>query len=826
MAYKKIMQLNGNLGYYFPLFNKHGFRSSISPFMAGDAKRDQHRFALEPISELGLYVHGLGRNVIFNINNELYFLNGSTEKQQHDEMTLEIDLLYQKVTRKSQIYTIETTSYVAIDAPVELHQVVYKNHSNVNQALIVTTAIPLYARSADNMRDHRHVTSLLNRIMVEEGRVTVKPTMQFDERGHQINHTSYHVIASSDVKINGYIPTIDQFINGGSLAFPKGLNNIIQNPYHIDGYEAMGGIQFEKVELKPNESFTCYYGISITEASESIESIQKKYLNKVGFEEGLNQVNQSFKEYSNKLQFQLGDQPLSDRMNWMVIQPMLRRYYGNSFLPHHDYGKGGKGWRDLWQDLLSLIMMGDDHVKETLVSNFKGVRLDGSNATIIGEKPGEFLADRNKIVRVWSDHGAWPLLTVKQYLDETGDLAFLLEKVTYFHDQYTHYTHQTRRDIPKITYQGTILEHLLLQNLVGFLHQGEHGYTKLEDADWNDGLDMAKALGETIAFTHFYTNNLRILADLIASLHQEEIVLYQALGLLLKGDIDLNQYFNQAASFEDTLIHMKRDDVIDKLKNLANSMKEKLEKAFEDQRFQSYYNEQGILLDTKDTANLTGQAMALLSHTATDEQALLLAKRIKKLLFNEQIGGYHLNSRYPDAHMGRAYGFAYHHKENGAIFSHMSVMYAYGLYQYNLVSYGHDAAFTLLKQAEKEHSGVLVGIPEYFNDLGIGKYSYLTGSASWFLKLLREQVFGLSFDLGVLTLKPKLKACDFIDYKANIQTVLFNHTVKITYHNPKALDFGQYEIAKIVVDGMTTDNHFRNIGKHVEVYLDEILRSI
>ena len=46
-----------------------------------------------------------------------------------------------------------------------------------------------------------------------------------------------------------------------------------------------------------------------------------------------------------------------------------------------------------------------------LVDNFGGVRLDGSNATIIGSGRGEFIADRNNIARVWMDHGFWPLHT-------------------------------------------------------------------------------------------------------------------------------------------------------------------------------------------------------------------------------------------------------------------------------------------------------------------------------------------------------------------------------------------------------------------------------
>jgi len=51
-------------------------------------------------------------------------------------------------------------------------------------------------------------------------------------------------------------------------------------------------------------------------------------------------------------------------MLWVNFQPMLRRIYGCSFLPHHDYGKGGRGWRDLWQDCLALLMMNPDGVKD------------------------------------------------------------------------------------------------------------------------------------------------------------------------------------------------------------------------------------------------------------------------------------------------------------------------------------------------------------------------------------------------------------------------------------------------------------------------------
>lgn len=135
--------------------------------------------------------------------------------------------------------------------------------------------------------------------------------------------------------------------------------------------------------------------------------------------------------------FSTGDTNIDNYLKWICFQPVLRRIYGCSFLPYHDYGKGGRGWRDLWQDCLALLIMEPSVVRQMIVDNYGGVRMDGTNATIIGSRQGEFIADRNNITRVWMDHAFWPFVTTKLYLDQTGDLDILLEKVTYFKDLQT-----------------------------------------------------------------------------------------------------------------------------------------------------------------------------------------------------------------------------------------------------------------------------------------------------------------------------------------------------------------------------------------------------
>ena len=73
-------------------------------------------------------------------------------------------------------------------------------------------------------------------------------------------------------------------------------------------------------------------------------------------------------------------------------------------------------------------LLNPEGVREMVVDNYGGVRIDGTNATIIGEKKGEFIADRNGIARVWMDHGMWPFMTTKLYIDQSGDVDVLKKR--------------------------------------------------------------------------------------------------------------------------------------------------------------------------------------------------------------------------------------------------------------------------------------------------------------------------------------------------------------------------------------------------------------
>ena len=80
------------------------------------------------------------------------------------------------------------------------------------------------------------------------------------------------------------------------------------------------------------------------------------------------------------------------------------------------------------------------------------------------------------------------------------------------------------------------------------------------------------------------------------------------------------------------------------------------------------------------------------------------------------------------------FGFAYGTKENGAVFCHMAVMFAYAL----LIRGFADAADRVIgaltgQSMDFEEARIYPGIPEYFDANGRGMYPYLTGAASWLL---------------------------------------------------------------------------------------------
>ncbi len=206
---------------------------------------------------------------------------------------------------------------------------------------------------------------------------------------------------------------------------------------------------------------------------------------------------------------------------------------------------------------------------------------------------------------------------------------------------------------------------------------------------------------------------------------------------------------------------------------------------------------------------LAGQVFALMGGVATDEQARHIARAADRYLCDPNVGGYRLNTDFgPDAErlsmsLGRCFGFAFGHKENGAMFSHMAVMYANALYKRGLVREGFAVLDGIYRHSQDLRlSGIYPGIPEYIEPAGRGMYPYLTGAASWYLLTMLTEVLGIRGRLGDLVLEPKLMPEQFdADGRASALTLFADRKLKVAYHNPDHLPWGSYAIARIELGG-------------------------
>lgn len=832
-------------------------KSALTPNFGGDSKKSQNEFLLEPVSAENLHNNRSTRNFWCHMEGEGdWSVTGASAEAEftkftdsQDKSTLTAGLMWQSVTRLSEKYQMEArvTSFVPLEHDVEIMRVEVRNRGDRQVTFVPVAAVPIYGRSADNIRDHRHVTSLLHRIQVRKEGVVVTPTLSFDERGHQPNRVSYFVcgVTGDGAAPESFFPTAETFLGeGGSYTAPRCVREDrpgVLAGTKIDGREAVGGLKFAKTVLESGgrASFTILMGI--TEDPEKTGEITEAY----GTEEKVEEAfagTKAFWQRQINIRYRTGSREFDSFMRWVSFQPALRRIYGCSFLPHHDYGKGGRGWRDLWQDCLALLLMNPDGVRKMLLSNFGGVRMDGTNATIIGTKQGKFIADRNNITRVWMDHGVWPFMTMKLYMDQTGDLEVLDERISYFKDRQAQrgtavdelwdeeYGKQQKTEDGTV-YFGTVLEHLLIENLCAFYEVGVHNHCRLRGADWNDALDMAQERGESVAFTNAYAGNLRELSQYLL-LYQErtgkrETAVAKELCSLLKTEqtvFDSPEKKGQILrQYAETCRHnISGETVMVSLEELAGDLRKKADWLTAHIRrtqwvtdregngwFNGYYDNHEKQVEGEHENGvrmmLTSQVFAIMGGTATEEQIKSIVKSADRYLFDRKIGGYRLNTDFGEikTDLGRMFGFAYGEKENGAVFSHMAVMYANALYRRGFAAQGYKALQALADTAmDFETSRIYPGIPEYFNAAGRGMYHYLTGAASWYMMTVITQAFGVRGRAGDLEIVPALMGEQFDEGgNAQLELPFAGKRFCITIKNPQKLEAGDYRIKSAAIDG-------------------------
>ena len=171
----------------------------------------------------------------------------------------------------------------------------------------------MYGRSASNIRDHRHVTSLLHRTFTVKNGIEIFPTLTFDERGHNKNTVYYGALAKEEtdgvmVSPISFCPVTEEFIGrGGNFENPYMVAKNQPLPYgvgeEIDGYETVAAMRFADAVISPGETKTYIIALGYGNSEEEIDKLGEKYLDIKAFDSFLEETKKYWQDKINVLQF-------------------------------------------------------------------------------------------------------------------------------------------------------------------------------------------------------------------------------------------------------------------------------------------------------------------------------------------------------------------------------------------------------------------------------------------------------------------------------------------------------------------------------------------
>ncbi|MEZ0396291.1 MAG: glycosyl hydrolase family 65 protein [Anaerolineales bacterium] len=437
------------------------------------------------------------------------------------------------------------------------------------------------------------------------------------------------------------------------------------------------------------------------------------------------------------------------------------------YLSYYQLGLGsrGIGIRDSSQDVMAVLASIPDEGRAFIRLLLSMQRRDGSayhqfNPLTLEASEGDSL-ERDDRPHYYSDDHLWLVLATTAYLKETGDFAFLREKVPFYD--------KDRKGRPLES--APVLEHL--ERALAFTRQdvGQHGLPLLGFADWNDTVNLPP--GAESLFT----------ANLYGKALLEMIALLQHLGESQQIAEYLNAY---------------------------NEMHTRVEQlAWDGEWYVRYFDHTGKPLGSRRNAHgqiyVNGQSWPVISGFASrarGEKAMDSVYQRLNTRFGIKLSAPGYNGF--DGKIGGISTYPPGAKENGGIFLHAN---PWAIIAETILGRG-DRAYQYYAQINPAAKNEIIEVYEcepyvYPQNIlgdehpqfGLARNSWLSGTASWAYQAATQWILGVRPDYGGLRIDPCIPA-DWDGFK--MVRRFRGHVYSIEVHNPKHVCQG---VAQIIVDG-------------------------
>jgi len=494
--------------------------------------------------------------------------------------------------------------------------------------------------------------------------------------------------------------------------------------------------------------------------------------------------------YLDALQVETPSKAMDDMLNVHHPKQCFITRNWSRYLSSYQLGLGarGMGFRDSSQDLLG-SMQNDPQsnlkLLKTLISMQKpdGSAMHQFNPLSLVANEGDSREKEDRPDYYGDDH-LWMILGTAFYLKETGDTAFLDEKIPFY-------------DAAKSLEQrekGTVWEHIQRALQFSCDHTGAHGLPLLGFADWNDTVNLPTG-AESIFNASLY-------------------------GWGLKEAIEIAELRGE-------------DKEAERFREMWKTMKEQVNQhCWDGKWFIRYFDEKqnpiGSDKNEKGKIFVNGQSWPILAGYADAEKAETALDSVNKHLNTEHgikvswpgYNGY-------DEHIGGISTYPAGAKENGGIFLHTN---PWVIIAETMLGHG-DRAFEYYDQINPASKD-----PELYEcepycyaqnilanehpQFGLARNSWLSGTSSWTYVAATQYILGIRPGYQGLTVDPVIPG-DWKEYR--VIRKFRGATYEIKVSNPDGLNRG---VKSCSIDGKVQENALIPLAAKGSTVKVEILMGV
>ena len=502
--------------------------------------------------------------------------------------------------------------------------------------------------------------------------------------------------------------SLPAFEGQGGLHQPDGITGeTLQNGDAL--YEMPAAVLQYRLELAPGESRRFRFLFGPARDDEEIALLRERFLRPGGFSETREAYSTYLEQGAGSLRISTPDTEFDQFFNnWLTRQVF---YHGTTNRLSTD-----PQTRNYLQDAMGMALVQAGLTREALLRTLSQQEDNGALPEGVKLFDDVELKYINRVPH--TDHNVWLPLCLQAYLDETGDYALLEETVK-----------------GDTVFQRT---ESAMAHLLGNLD--ERGLSLLAQGDWCDPLNMAGHKGKGVSgwLTIATVHALRSWAGICHDLDRDDRATFwreksEEISQAVQEHFWDGQWFGRGITDGGRL-------------------------------FGSHRDEEGVIF-------LNPQSWALMAGIADAAQQQLLVDAVQKHL-ETPWGVMMLDPPYTgmDEEIGRLTQKFPGYAENGSIYNHAAAFWAHAL----LLAGRTDHAFSILRRMlpgtdtdDLQRRGQLpVFVPNYYRGAvrlhprtaGRSSQLFNTGTASWFYRIVIEQVFGLKGCREGLCVQPQLPA--------------------------------------------------------------------